>query len=63
MMRRQILTFALIAILVVVPVMAVLAIVPGLTADATTVRFDGGKPFVAQSVALRALTLLRAPPV
>ena len=60
---RQILAFALIAILLVIPVMAVLVIVAGLTPDTTVARFDAPHSYEAQRVALRALTLLRAPPV
>ena len=60
---RQVLVFALIAVLLVLPVITVLVVVAGLTPDATVARFDAPHSFVAQSVALRALTLLRGPPV
>ena len=59
---RHVLVFALIAILLVLPVITVLVVVAGLTPDPTTARFESPHSFVAQSVALRALTLLRAPP-
>lgn len=61
---RQVLVFALIAILLITPVMVVLVAVAGLTpGDTSVAKVDEPSHIAATSVALRALSLLRAPPI
>jgi hypothetical protein len=62
-LMRQVLVFALIAFLLVAPVIVVLVVVAGLAANDTPVaRVACQSPAAVQSVALQALPLLRAPP-
>ena len=61
---RPVLVFALIAIFVFVPAMTALVVVAGLTLDDSAAsRVESAPPLLVESVALRSLTLLRAPPV